>query len=96
MMQEWMSSALHVSKEIKNEISKNLTTEEIESLALRYLEAKAERQQVLMVIGTGLLGKSLVEESVKTYRKPSGAFIATAQRVSLNGQKKWKLSVLTR
>lgn len=74
MMQEWMSSALHVSKEIKNEISKNLTTEEIESLALRYLEAKAERQQVLMVIGTGLLGKSLVEESVKTYQKTIWCF----------------------
>tara|TARA_A100001015_G_C15039026_1_gene738294 strand:+ start:3098 stop:4585 length:1488 start_codon:yes stop_codon:yes gene_type:complete len=69
MLQEWISSALFVSKEIKNETSQKLDTEEIEALALRYLAAKNDQPQNIMIIGTGLLGKSLVEESVKTHPK---------------------------
>ena len=74
MLQEWVSSALHISKEIKNETSQNLDTEEIEALALRYLDAKAEERKAIMIIGTGLLGKSLVEQSVKSYEKTIWCF----------------------
>ena len=69
MLQEWISSALFISKEIKNETSSKLETEEIEALALRYLTAKAENQNTIMIIGTGILGKSLVEESSRSYKK---------------------------
>ena len=57
-----------ISKEIKNETSSKLDTEEIEALALRYLTAKTEKQNTIMIIGTGILGKSLVEESSRSYK----------------------------
>ena len=69
MLQEWISSALFISKEIKNETSTKLETEEIEAIALRYLAAKAENINAIMIIGTGLLGKGLVEESTRVYKK---------------------------
>jgi glutamyl-tRNA reductase len=66
MLQEWISSALFISKEIKNETSTKLETE---AIALRYLAAKAENINAIMIIGTGLLGKGLVEESTRVYKK---------------------------
>ena len=67
MIQEWISSMLFVSKEIKNETAKKMKTEEIEELALRFLRTKDENSKTIMVIGTGLLGKSLVQASIKNF-----------------------------
>ena len=69
MLQEWISSALHVSKEIKNETRPHFKTEEIEEIALRYLFPKKESEKTLMVIGSGHLGKSIVKESIKSCKK---------------------------
>ena len=69
MLQEWISSALHVSKEIKNETRPHFKTEEIEEIAFRYLSAKDENKETLMVIGSGHLGKSIVKEGIKSYEK---------------------------
>ena len=67
MIQEWISSVLFVSKEIKNETTKKMKTEEIEELALRFLRTKDENSKTIMIIGTGLLGKSLVQASIKNF-----------------------------
>ena len=42
-----------------------MKTEEIEELALRFLRTKDENSKTIMIIGTGLLGKSLVQASIK-------------------------------
>ena len=65
MTQEWISSALHVSKHIKNQIAPLLHSYEIEDLALRYLEANGKNlaASTIMVLGAGTIGKSLVKDS---------------------------------
>ena len=65
MTQEWISSALFVSKAIKNEVAPLLHSYEIEDLALRYLEAKGKNlaESTLMVLGAGMIGKGLVNDS---------------------------------
>ena len=69
MLQEWISSALYVSKEIKNETTNKMETEEIEALSLRFLESKNKEAETLMVIGTGMLGNSLISEGIKKFEK---------------------------
>ncbi len=69
MLQEWISSALHVSKEIKHETAKKMETEEIEALSIRFIESKNNENNTLMVIGTGLLGSSLISEGSKKFKK---------------------------
>ncbi|VGO16738.1 Glutamyl-tRNA reductase [Pontiella desulfatans] len=71
MMQEWISSALFVSKAIKNEVSPLLHNYEIEDLALRYLEAHGKElaQSTLMVLGAGMVGKGLVKDSLSRVGK---------------------------
>ncbi|MEI6890730.1 MAG: NAD(P)-dependent oxidoreductase [Pontiella sp.] len=65
MTQEWISSALFVSKAIKNEVAM-LHSYEIEDLALRYLEAHGKNlsESTLMVLGAGMIGKGLVNDSL--------------------------------
>jgi glutamyl-tRNA reductase len=64
MIQEWVSSALHVSKEIKNQITPSLRNYEIEDLALGYLEAHNNdlATSTVMVLGAGTIGKGLVKD----------------------------------
>ncbi len=66
MTQEWISSALHVSKHIKNQIAPLLHSYEIEALALRYLEANGKdlASSTIMVLGAGTIGKGLVKDSL--------------------------------
>jgi glutamyl-tRNA reductase len=66
MIQEWISSALHVSKDLKNQVGPLLHSYEIEDLALKYLEAKGRdlASATIMVLGTGTIGKGLVEDSL--------------------------------
>jgi glutamyl-tRNA reductase len=66
MVQEWISTALHVSKHIKNMASPMLHSYEIEDLSLRYLEAqeKVDATTTLMVLGSGMVGKGLIKDSL--------------------------------
>jgi glutamyl-tRNA reductase len=66
MTQEWISSALHVSKHIKNEVAPLLHSYEIEDLALRYLEANGKdlASSTIMVLGAGMIGKGLIKDSL--------------------------------
>ncbi len=71
MTQAWISSALQVSKAIKNEVSPLLRDFEIEDLALSYLEAhdKDLSKSTVMVLGAGMVGKCLVADSVAKVEK---------------------------
>lgn len=71
LVQEWISSALHVSKDIKNEIAPLLHSSEIEDLALRYLEANGNdlSSSTIMILGAGMIGKGLVKDSVNRVKR---------------------------
>jgi glutamyl-tRNA reductase len=71
MMQEWVSSLLHVSKHIRNEVSPLLRKEEIEDLALKYLQAHDPdlSARTVMVLGAGQIGQGLVNECVPAFGK---------------------------
>ncbi|MEE9368179.1 MAG: NAD(P)-dependent oxidoreductase [Pontiella sp.] len=71
MTQEWINSALHVSKEIKNEVAPILHSYEIEDLALRYLEAHGCNlaESTIMVLGAGMIGKGLIKDSYPKAKK---------------------------
>ena len=71
MTQEWISSALHVSKHIKNEVGPLLHSYEIEDLALRYLEANGKdlASSTIMVLGAGMIGKGLIKDSLPKAEK---------------------------
>jgi len=66
MIQEWISTALHVSKAIKNKVAPLLHSYEIEDLTLRYLEAngKIHDDSTIMILGAGMVGKGLVKDSL--------------------------------
>ncbi len=66
MMQEWVSSLLHVSKHIQTEVAPLLRGEEIEDLALNYLDAHRSdlASQTLLVLGAGITGQGLVRDAV--------------------------------
>jgi glutamyl-tRNA reductase len=65
MMQEWVSSLLHVSKQIKNEVSPLLRHEEIENLALNYLQTQTPdlAAKTLLVLGAGMIGRGLIRDA---------------------------------
>jgi len=65
MMQEWVSSLLHVSKHIKNEVAPLLRNEEVEDLALKYLQAHDPdlSSKTLLVLGAGMVGQGLVRDA---------------------------------
>ncbi len=71
MSQEWISSALHVSKHIKNEVAPLFHSYEIEDLALRYLEANGKdlASSTIMVLGAGMIGKGLIKDSLPKAKK---------------------------
>ncbi len=66
MTQAWISSALHVSKSIKHDVSSVLRNYEIEDLALKYLDSNGRHlaDATVMVLGAGMIGKGLIQESV--------------------------------
>jgi len=71
LLQNWISSALHVSKAIKNKIAPLLTHYEIEELAIRYLQNTLPdlSHSTLMVLGAGTIGHALVNQSLPLVKK---------------------------
>lgn len=71
MTQEWISSALHISKAVKNQVAPLLQNYEIEDLALQYLQANGKNlsEATIMVIGAGMVGKGLVKDSLPLAKK---------------------------
>jgi len=71
MTQEWVSTFLHVSKDIKTQVAPLLHNYEIEDLALKYLEANGTdlAASTIMVLGSGMIGKGLVKDSLPKVKK---------------------------
>ncbi|MGA2641477.1 MAG: NAD(P)-dependent oxidoreductase [Spirochaetia bacterium] len=67
IMQEWVSTALHVSKEIRNTAGPFLKDLEIEDLCISYLEAKRSDlgNARILVLGSGVVGSTIVERLVR-------------------------------
>jgi glutamyl-tRNA reductase len=67
MMQQWLNTTLHISKDIRHVIEPLLKNFEIEDLSIQYikesLKSKFEHANVL-VIGTGIIGHSIVEKLI--------------------------------
>jgi glutamyl-tRNA reductase len=67
VMQGWVSTALHVSKEIRAATGPLLKDREIEDLCLDYLDARGTdltRAQIL-VLGSGVVGSAIVDRLVR-------------------------------
>jgi len=62
MMQQWVSSLLHVSKCIKHDVSPLLQNDEIEDLALKYIKTEVSdiSTKTVMILGAGVVGKGLI------------------------------------
>lgn len=88
MMQEWVSVALHISKHIQTEIAPDLHAEEIETLALRYLENRSSNlaEKTLLILGAGRVGQGLVSESFPRVGKVIWCYHKNRPDVS----KQWK------
>ena len=67
VMQEWVSTALHVSKEIRNTARPFLKEQEIEDLCISYLQAKRSDlgSARILVLGSGVVGSTIVEKLVR-------------------------------
>ncbi len=63
MIQQWLSSSLHISKAIRNVTSPIIHNQEIEDLCLQYLSTESTNwnESEVMVVGAGVIGKSIVE-----------------------------------
>ncbi len=61
MIQQWMSAALHIAKDIRQVSSEILKSFEIEDLALEFIKETVTKTNKVMVIGTGAVGKDLVK-----------------------------------
>ena len=93
MMQEWISSALHVSKAIKNEVGPLLHSYEIEDLALNYLEAHGKdlANSTVMMLGSGMIGKGLVKDSLTKVGKIIWCYHVNKPEVSSDWKEKVEL-----
>jgi glutamyl-tRNA reductase len=93
MIQEWISTALHVSKSVKNEVSPLLNNYEIESLALRYIEAAGRdiSDATIMVLGTGAIGRGLVKESLSRAGKIIWCYHVNTPEIPENGEDRIEL-----
>jgi len=67
MMQEWVSTLLHVSKHIQTEVAPLFCSEEIEDIALKYLQTQIPglSSKTVMVLGAGRIGEALVRKAVQ-------------------------------
>jgi len=67
MMQDWVSSALHLSKDIRKITAPILHGFEIEDLGIDYLKAEYQNfsDKTVMIIGTGVIGKGLVRRAIE-------------------------------
>jgi glutamyl-tRNA reductase len=64
IMREWVSSALHISKDIRAATSGMVENGDVEDLVIRFLEAQRTgfQNRPGVVIGTGAVGSRLVEQ----------------------------------
>lgn len=93
IIRELCDAALHVSKDIRHEVEPLMDVEEIEDVALRYLDAEAPRlaSSCVLVIGTGMIGQGLVDGLLKRgctcvwayHRKVPALTAEAAQRVKV-------------
>ena len=70
MTREWLSSSLHVSKEIRQSTRPLLHPAEVEDLCLDYLasqEHDVAREGGLAVLGSGVIGRGTVERFLERY-----------------------------
>lgn len=67
IMQEWVSTALHVSKEIRTTAGPFLKDLEIEDLCINYLKEKRSDLGTarILVLGSGVVGSTIVEKLVR-------------------------------
>ncbi len=67
MLREWVDVALHVSKDIRAKVGPMLKGGEIEDVCLAYLEQAVPdlARQTVMVIGSGVVGRGLMEQCVR-------------------------------
>ncbi len=63
MLEQWLSSTLHISKDIRRETSMLLHNHEIEDLTVQYISSEVTdwRSKQVMVLGTGVVGACLVK-----------------------------------
>lgn len=66
MMQEWVSVGLHISKHIQTDVAPQLRKEEIEELALNWLDAQPGglAGKTVLVLGAGMVGRGLVQAAL--------------------------------
>jgi glutamyl-tRNA reductase len=69
MMKEWLSSSLHIAKDIRRTVGPLLKGSGIEDLCLDYLAAREDEplRDGLVVLGTGAIGRGVVERSLHRY-----------------------------
>ncbi len=93
MVQEWISSSLRVSKEIKNTVAPLLHNYEIEDLALKYLEANGHdlANSTVMMLGSGMIGKGLVNDSLPTVKKVIWCYHVNRPEIPANWNSKVEL-----
>jgi glutamyl-tRNA reductase len=67
MMQEWVSFLLHLSKHIQTEIAPLFRCEEIEELAVDFLQTVCPdfSNNTLMVLGAGMIGQGVVRNAIE-------------------------------
>ena len=67
MMQEWISAALHISKDIRQKTGPFLSANEIEDLCFEFLTARCKELtgKRILVIGSGVVGQGLIQRSLE-------------------------------
>lgn len=83
IMQEWVSTLLHVSKHIQTDVAPLVHKSEIEELALRYLEARHPDlpEKTILMLGAGMIGQGFVEHAFPMIGKNEGAGSACFPKV---------------
>jgi len=71
MMQEWIATALHVSKDIRSLSAPLLRTYEIEDVCMQYVQTEypALEEGGILVLGSGVVGMGVVRRLVEHGRK---------------------------
>lgn len=63
IMQEWFSSTLHLSREVRQATSQLLRNEEYEDVALKFIQCEMSSRTIspaIAIIGTGVVGSSMM------------------------------------
>jgi len=86
MMQECQNTALHISKHIRQELEPFLHDFEIEDLTMKYLKSQVPelKGKKAMVIGTGIIGKAMVDQLLKEGCQVTWCYHITKQKEKKN------------